>query len=172
MTWIFVLWLSFQGQDREIPNKIPGWGRILVILSILLVLGFQIYWAASASISDFGGVYSSGKAIADYIRENELEDKRIYATTFWSTTVQPYFDKNIFDNHNNGNNPSFWLWSTRSTRIQDMDAILKAQPDLIILGRPELKEIQGYKFEGIFEGNLYWKDGIMEKNDFALFRKP
>ncbi len=171
MTWVFVMWLSFQEQDERRFNRMPGWDRILVVLSILLVLGFQVYWATSASIHDFNGTYSSGKAIADYIRANELEDKKIYATSFWSTTVQPYFDRNIFDNHNNGNNPSFWLWSKNSIRIQDMDAILEAQPDLIIIGRPKIGEMQGYRFEGIFGGNLYWKNEIMEKNGFALFRR-
>ncbi len=171
MTWVFVMWLSFQEQDERRFTKMPGWDRILITLCILLVLGFQVYWAASASIHDFSGTYSSGKAIADYIRINELEDKKIYATSFWSTSVQPYFDKNIFGNHNNGDNPSFWLWSKNSIRIQDMDAILEAQPELIIIGRPKIEELQGYRFEGIFEGNLYWKNEIMEKNDFALFRK-
>jgi len=171
MTWVFVMWLSFQDEEQGNTGKLPGLGRIAVILSILLVLGFHVYWAASASISDFGGTYSSGKAIANYIKANDLEDKKIHATTFWSTTVQPYFHRNIFANHNNGKNPSFWLWSTKNIRVQDMNTILEAQPDLIIMGRPNLKEIDGYRPAGIFAGNLYWKNGIMEVNDFALFRR-
>ncbi len=171
MTWIFVMWLSFQDEEQKDTRRLPGLGRMAVVLSILLVLGFHVYWAASASISDFGGTYSSGKVIADYIKANDLEDKEIHATTFWSTTVQPYFRKNIFANHNNGKTPSFWLWSTNTVRIQDMNSILEAQPDLIIVGRPNVKEIKGYRFAGAFAGELYWKNGIMETNDFALFRR-
>jgi len=172
LVWAFVMWISFENQGHKRFNKLSGLTRKVVIASFLLVLGFQIYWSASASISDFHGTYSGGEGIAEYIKNNKLEDKKIYATSFWSTTVLPYFKENIFDNHNNGEKPSFWLWSPRNNRIENIEAILKDQPDLIIIGRPgELRELQGYKFVGIFEGNLYWKNRIKENNDFALFRK-
>jgi len=173
LTWIFVIWLSFQNQDNMRLAKLSGWVRRLVILSSLLVLGSQIYWAASVSISDFRGTYSAGEAVSRYIKENELEDKKIYATGFWTTAVLPYFDGNIFDNHNDGQKPAFWLWSDRRKRIEDLEAILRDQPDLIIIARPpsDLKEIGGYRFVGIFEGNLYWKNRIKEKNDLGVFHK-
>ena len=172
LVWAFVMWISFENQSHQRFNKLSGLTKKVVILSILLVLGFQIFWAASASISDFQGTYSGGKAIAKYIKSNKLEDKKIYATSFWSTTILPYFDENIFDNHNNGGKPSFWLWSPRNNRIQNIETILRDQPDLIIIGRPgNLRELRGYEFVDIFKGNLYWKNGIKENNDFALFRR-
>jgi hypothetical protein len=172
-TWVFVMWLSFREQNYIRLSRISHWTKRLAILSILLVLGFQIYWAASVSISDIRGIYSAGEATANYIRENGLEDKKIYATKFWTTAVQPYFDDNIFDNHNSGEKPSFWKWSKNSVRMEDMDAILEAQPDLIIISRPaeDPRELAGYRFEGIFDGELYWKNRIMERNDFGLFRR-
>jgi hypothetical protein len=172
LVWAFVMWISFEEQNHKRFNKLSGLTRKLVIASFLLVLGFQIYWTASASVSDFQGPYSAGKDIAEYIKTNKLEDKKIYATSFWSTTILPYFDENIFDNHNNGKKPAFWLWSPRNNRIEDLETILRDQPDLIIIGRPgNLKELPGYEFVGIFKGNLYWKNRIKENNDFALFRK-
>lgn len=171
MTWIFVMWLSFQTERDGRLGKLSSWTRMAAVLCLILVLSLQVYWAVGAAKSDFNGIYSSGGAIAEYIRDNRLEDEKIHATTFWSTAIQPYFKKNIFDNHNGGENPSFWLWSKRENRIEDMESMLKAQADLIILGRPPIKEIEGYKYEGIFEGNLYWKNGTKETNHFALFRK-
>lgn len=171
LVWVFVMWLSFEDGGHKRLDKFSGWIRRLVVLSVMLVLGFQIYWAASASISDFHGSYSAGEKIAKYIKTNNLEDKKIYATSFWSTTVLPYFDENIFDNYNNSEKLTFWLWSPRNNRIGELNAILEDQPDLIIIGRPKVEEIAGYKFVGIFEGNLYWKNRIKEKNHFALFRK-
>jgi hypothetical protein len=172
LLWAFVMWISFEEQNHKRFNKLSGLTKKFVILSILMVLGFQIFWAASASISDFNGTYSGGEAIANYIKTNKLEDKKIYATSFWSTTVLPYFDKNIFANHNNGEKPAFWFWKLNNKRIEDLETILKDQPDLIIIGRPgNLKELPGYKFVGLFKGNLYWKNRIKENNDFALFRR-
>jgi len=194
LVWAFVMWISFEEQNHKRFNKLSGLTplenstllnsesnkvlfsngvtRKLVILSILLVLGFQIFWAVSASVSDFNGTYSAGEAIAKYIKTNKLEDKKIYATSFWSTTILPYFDKNIFANHNNGEKPAFWFWMLNNKRIENLETILKDQPDLIIIGRPgNLKELPGYEFVGIFKGNLYWKNRIKENNDFALFRR-
>jgi hypothetical protein len=120
------MWISFEEQNHKRFNKLSGLTKKFVILSILMVLGFQIFWAASASISDFNGTYSGGEAIANYIKTNKLEDKKIYATSFWSTTVLPYFDKNIFANHNNGEKPAFWLWRLNNKRIEDLETILNA----------------------------------------------
>lgn len=173
LAWVFVTWISFDKQrEYRIKNRwFLSIAKKLVIASILVVLGFNIFWTASASIHDFNGTYSGGVAVARYIKDNQLEGKKIYATSFWSTSILPYFKENIFDNYSDGNRTTYWLWSTKNSRIEDHDAVIKAQPDLIIFGRTEKQDIPGYKFVGIFEGNLYWKNGIKEKNDFALFRK-
>jgi hypothetical protein len=173
LAWVFVMWLSFDKQrEYRIKNRwFSGIAKKVVIASILVVLGFNIFWSASASIHDFNGTYSGGAGVARYIKDNQLEGKKIYATSFWSTSILPYFKENIFDNYSDGNRTTYWLWSTKNSRIEDHDAFIKAQPDLIIFGRSGKQDIPSYEFVGIFEGNLYWKNGIKEKNDFALFRK-
>lgn len=173
LTWIFVLWISF---DRERGQRIKNYLfstiiRYATIVSVLVVLGFNIYWAGSASIHDFNGTYSAGKSIANYIKENQLEDKKISATSFWSTSILPYFDRNIFDNYSNDVRTTYWLWSTNNSKIDDQGKVIESQPDLIILGRGEKQDIPNYDFVGIFQGNLYWKSTIKESNHFAVFRK-
>lgn len=173
LIWVFVLWLSFEdGRPRRL-NRLSVWVRRMVVLSSLVVIGFQIYWSVSVSISDFYGPYAAGEAVSKYIKENKLEDKRIYATSFWSTETLPYFNDNIFENHNKGHKPAFWMWATKRDQIEDLETILKDQPDLIIIGRPsvDLKELPGYDFIGIFKGDLYWKSWIKESNDMGLFRR-
>jgi hypothetical protein len=172
LTWVFVLWLSFDKQDQRIENhRFANIIKNIVIASVLIVLGFNIYWAGTASINDFNGTYSAGKAISSYIKENQLEDKKIYATSFWSVTILPYFDKNIFSNYNSEERTTYWLWSTKNSRMEDFNKIIADQPDLIILGRGNEQDIPNYRFIGIFSGNLYWKSGIKESNHFAVFRK-
>jgi hypothetical protein len=175
LVFIFVMWISLESKKNRsnLNNKLSKIIKTIVILSLALILLFHISWSFSVSVNDFYGPYSAGKSIADYIKTNQLENKKIYATTFWSTTIQPYFDNNIFDNYNNKQKPAFWLWSTKNNMIQDYETILRDKPDLIIFGRPSknLREIEDYQFVGIFEGNMYWKRTIKERNNFALFRK-
>lgn len=198
LVWIFAMWISFE-RDNIKNNKLK-YLKILVILSIIILLSFQIFWSFKNSINDINGPYSAGKSIAEYIRNNKLEDKKIYATSFYSISILPYFDEVIFDNYYYPNKSTRNLWLRGGEVIEDYETILKHQPDLIILGAHqhldvratkkdkeallnnpnlfiyetpinEIKEIPGYSFEGIFEGNMYWKDGIQEKNYFVLFRK-
>lgn len=182
LVWVFVMWVSFEKQKpRQNEGKFTNVIRKLVIISFLIVLGFHVFWAGSVSISDYRGPYSAAKDAVEYIKANNLGNKKSYATSFWTTAILPYFDENIFDNHNNGKKPAFWFWRKDNRRIENIEIILQAQPDLIIIGRPsashragrlvETSEITDYKFVGVFHGNLYWKNGIKEKNDFALFRE-
>ena len=174
LIFLFVLWISFENQhkERKINPKFHNILEKLMILFFVILLLFQISWSITASINDFNGPYSPGKAIAEYIKENNFENKKIYATSFWSTSIQPYFAKNIFDNYNNKKNPAFWLWSYNINMIQDTSIIIKHKPDLIISREPiNLKRLKGYQFIGLFEGNMYWKRAIKERNNFYLYQK-
>ncbi|MFB3040518.1 MAG: hypothetical protein ACE1ZS_01770 [Candidatus Poribacteria bacterium] len=174
LVWAFVMWISFAVRESDSDESVAhGLTRKLATASLLCVLGFHVFWSAKASVSDLLGHYSAGQAVASYIKYNHLEDKKIYATTFWSTSILPYFDRNIFDNHNQGAKPAFWFWATDNRRLQNLEQMLKDKPDLIIIGRPKqpLAELAGYKHVGTFEGNIYWKNRIKEMNHFALYRR-
>ena len=57
---------------------------------------FQLNWSITASLNDYYYKYSAGKDIAEFIDDNELTEKKIYATRFWALAVLPYFENNIF----------------------------------------------------------------------------
>ncbi|HID56343.1 TPA: hypothetical protein EYP37_07425 [Candidatus Poribacteria bacterium] len=170
LIWVFAMWISFEREWEE-GKGLKGAIRRVTLISMIVVIGIQIFWSASVSISDFKGPYSAGKAAAEYIKSNHLEGRKIYATSFWTTSILPYFKENIFANHNGGRKPAFWFWAEDNRRIEDLNRILHDRPDLIIIGRPpkDLRELKGYKFIGLFPGELYWKRGIKERNDFAIF---
>jgi len=173
LIWVFAMWISFgseaktEGKRKRLRDVIEK----LTITSMIAVIGIQIFWSAAVSISDFRGPYSASRAVVKYIRSNHLEKKRIYATSFWTTSILAYFRENIFANHNGGRKPAFWFWAKDNRRIEDLNRILRDRPDLIIIGRPpgNLRELKGYRFVGLFPGELYWKRGIKERNDFAVF---
>jgi hypothetical protein len=125
--------------------------------------------------NDFYENYSGSYDIAQYIKNNHLEKKKIYATSFHSISILPYFGDNIFDNYNFKYKPCFWLWSKENTVIQDFETIIKERPDLIIIGikfpdQEQMPILPDYKFIRMFDGNIYWKDRIFENDSFALFR--
>jgi len=171
--WATVMGLSLASRSSgRLPGKMETWLRGITTIACLVVLGFHLYWAAAVSLSDWRGSYSGGGAVARYIKEQKLEGKRIYATSFWTTAIQPYFRRNIFANHNVGHGAAYWLWALENGRMEDREQILRDAPELIVIGRPgDLRELPGYRFVGLFEGNLYWKDRIKEQNHFGVFRR-
>ena len=165
--FIFVTWICLEKEGIKL-SKIA---KVNLVLLFILLL-FQITWTFDSSLRDYYGHYSVGKDIADYIKENGLQDKKIYAVNYWSIVVLPYFADNIFDNYHNGQKPCFWLWLKDPFFVSDFDPLIKDQPDLLILPAYANKNITGYKFEGIFFSNTYWKrtKNSVEHN-FVLFRK-
>ena len=172
LAWILPMWISFQKSDTTGRITWTYFSRIATI-TFTAVFIVHMYWAYSSAISDYHGSYSGGQAIANYIKENDLSNAKIYATSFWSTSILPFFKKNIFANHNQGQRPAFWFWSDNNKHNSNLDLILEKQPDLIIIGRPTepLTEINGYQTVGLFESNLYWKNKIKEQNHFAVYLK-
>ena len=178
LAWILPMWISFQKSDARERITWTYFSRIATI-TFTAVFILHMYWAYSSAISDYHGSYSGGQAVANYIKEKDLSNTKIYATNFWSTSILPFFNKNIFANHNQGKRPAFWFWSDNNKHNRNhllnnnLDLILEKQPDLIIIGRPTepLTEIKGYQTVGLFESNLYWKNKVKEKNHFAVYLK-
>ena len=144
-------------------------------VSVAIVIISNIYWSTAVYINDYKYDYSAGKKIATYIKENNLQHKYLYSTQFWSISVLPYFDKNIFQTPNFNKNASYWVWKKSNDYSEHPDSIIKKRPDLILFSRPWMfwtpKNIEGYKLVDNFKGTMLWKDSIKEINDFNLFLK-
>jgi hypothetical protein len=175
--WIFVLWISF---DKERNNNSPTLRRTVTAL-ITIVLATQIYWTAYAVSRDFYHNYSGSRQLAEYIKENDLENKQIFVSGWKSIAVLPYFDENIFYNLNNGSKLRFWLWSMNNPapvgyHSEVVDSIQREQPDVVIFASDHMEpnttiKLEGYRFVKAFEGNLYWKTGIYEPDSYWIFQK-
>lgn len=183
---IFVMWISLEG--RMINNsKRSRIVRNLALFSTAVVLVVHVYWSLIVSINDFNSPYSASLEVANYIKSHQLEKRKIYVSSFHSISILPYFEDNIFDNHNNGKRPSFFWWSARNNNLIhkkidgisekipiNVHSLIENQPDLIIIGikfpwQENIPRLSGYQFAARFEGNLYWKDRIYEKDSFVLF---
>jgi hypothetical protein len=182
-TWLFVLWLSFENLNKN-NDKITRFTKWPVILTIAAVMSIQIYWSFSSFKYDYSKNYSASKSIAKHIKENKLENKKIYAINFHSISILPYFSHNIFCNYNDKQQPSFWIWSGKNSMYREPYlSLTKYNPDIIILGiksysideenieKPFVPEIPGYNFSKLFAAALYWKDGPLESDSFILYEK-
>ncbi len=179
--WLFVLWLSLK--ERDISTRLEGITRKAVIASLTVILIIQASWSFSSFRYDYSNAYSGSRELAEYIKENTLDKKRIYITGFHTISILPYFKENIFCNFNNGQKPAFWLWSSKNSMYTEPFALYKRyNADIIIWGikdyykknsshNKKLPDIPGYKLVRLFDGGLYWKDMLYESDSFALYEK-
>ena len=56
-----------------------------------VVIGFHVYWAASAAYNDYKGSYSCGREVAQLLKQNDIQERRVYAKNFWSIAALPFF---------------------------------------------------------------------------------
>ena len=173
LIWMLVYWVAIGNVPSRRDFKVETLVRRMMHFSLFIVLLIQIFWAFSSFFSDYLGPYSAGKAVANYIKQNKMQDKKIYAVSYWTVSVLPYFANNIFANYTPGENPSFWAWSLKKDPDSIYREIEDQKPDLVIVARPNTisNRLTGYSLVGVYEGSLYWKDGIKENNDIAIFRK-
>jgi hypothetical protein len=178
LIWLFAMWISFS--NRLPYGRLEEQARVLVTGAIVLVLAVHVYWASNAFRYDFGSPYSASRAVAAYIKANDLQNATIDATEFHSISILPYFSSNIFNNYHHKQNPSYWDLSKKNDMIQDLGKIYDARPDVIILGvKPPEEEpllkfktlFPGYRFVGAFRGEIYWKTGSLEHDSFVIWRK-
>ncbi len=94
---IFLFWIH----DIE-SNKILN--IFLIIVSV-----FQIYYSINTSLYDYNNNYDSGYDIAEFIKKYDYKNLKIYGYEFHVSSVNAYFDKNIFFNWKQ--DVRFFYWS-------------------------------------------------------------
>lgn len=182
---VFVFWLSFEEEasvhQREFRlQKLPL--RKIAVASLLLILCFQIYYSVQSFRAEFRVRYSASLDLANYIKKNDLERKKIGMLGSMQTSVLAYFNRNIFYNYNNGHGPCFWLYSTTKNRyVWDInnkitiERFASEKPDYVVLtlyGKPEKKyNIPGYKPIKVFHGYMVWKDDLIPNDSIFLYKR-
>jgi hypothetical protein len=175
--WVFVLWIGFEKGKNQAENLLV---RLFPIL-ITFVLATQVFWTLSVIRNDYYQSYSGSYELAEYIKGNQLEDRKIFISGWKSVAISPYFDRNIFYNLNNGAEERFWKWSdSNETPLgafpEVVDSIQSEDPDIIIIASDhldlnDLNKIEGYRPKAIFHGRLFWKTGFHELNSYWVFEK-
>ena len=186
LVWLFALWRSFAEPDRtRFDAQVL---RPAVVGAALVVLGIQVYWAATALGNDWRFAYSGSRAAADCLRERGLDRRNVYAAGFQTVALLPYFADNRFANFNGGRaRPCYWRWAAPppmpagdglrpdSTAVSYAE-IAALRPDAIVLGVKRPHQLDppvppGYAVVGAFPGWLFWKDRALEPDAFIVMER-
>ncbi|MBV9770976.1 MAG: hypothetical protein JOZ32_15485 [Bryobacterales bacterium] len=175
LAWLFAIWISADNTPLTAP----------VVIALLVTIGFQGYWTASAIRYDWSHAYSGSLAAAQYFREHGLPPGGLYAIGYSATAVQPYFSANIYSDFpavspTRRAPPAYWDWSTKNTANDPGALFASSRRELVLVGYkaiPEAKRwrdllaLLGYGVTQHFDGGTYWQTGVLEPESFDLYRK-
>lgn len=185
--WLFALWLSFASSGREAMTSPPDtWLRRAMLACVVLVIAIQVRWSFLTARYDWTSAYSGSLEVAEYLRREGLENKKISATGFSPAAVLPYFSRSRFENFK-AEPRTFWSWQKQDFPEQDLARLIQDQPDVIIvgvkmvdgaaLGLPGMPMgipnavVPGYEQVLHAHGALFWHDYILESDEYFVFRR-
>jgi hypothetical protein len=175
LMWLFAIWISAEqfGNRRSLA-------KTLALASVSIVTGLLCFCTFRALQYDWLQPYSGSLAAARFIKASGLEGRSIYGIGYSCVAVQPHFKRNLFANFNEGKSPAFWDWSNRNRSLKDLDRLAQLNPDFVIVGYTNSAEkilwshdvrSAGYDAIAHFDGNLFWRDEILEPAAYDIYRR-
>lgn len=151
--FIFVLWIQGMYNSRML--------NIFLVVCLLV----QVCWSGCSIIYECNNKYSSSMDVANFIKQYDYENMEILGASFNESGVNPYFDKNIYDNWNS--DIGFFYWNT-SNIYYDEDIYDKVY-DIVVVSDFYIDSFMelGYSVDDrynsyYFEGNSYIENYIYE----------
>ncbi len=174
MVWVFALWVSF-GQAVPGRDRPRGWLRLAALSVLAGVLVVQTVWWAQSWWFDWQEPYSASAQLAAHL-DGLPEGTEVYATSFHAVGALPYRDDNPFANYNGGGLPAYYTWSTDLQMAGRVIDVWLGQPDVVVWGvkfpwQENLPELPGYRRTALYEGNLYWKNRVLERDAFVVYER-
>lgn len=100
---IFFFWIYKKENKLDIVIK----NNKIFYLFLIMILLFSISFSIKISMFDINQKYDYSAEVADIIKQNRLDEKKILGINWGIVAVQPYFQKNIFLN----TGTSYWTFS-------------------------------------------------------------
>lgn len=149
LSFIFILWI--QGMENS---------KMLNIFLVICLL-VQVYWSGSSIIYECNNNYSSSLDVANFIKKYDYENLDILGASFNESGVNPYFNKNIYDNWNG--DIGFFYWNTNNKyydqSMYDKEYDIVVVSDFYMNDFIKLDYSLGYKYNSYyFEGYSYVED--------------
>lgn len=161
--------------------------KALMIVCVSIIFSVQIFWAVSASVFDIELPYSNSRNVADFIKNNHLEGRKILNCINFKNEVspfmvvdisaQPYFSENMFYNINLKNQNLCYI-THRKYDYEDIQKYLNniGKPDFIIAryaisNFSKIIDSNDYMQVEAFNGCYMWKNQINSDVCKAFIRK-
>ena len=189
LIWLFALWISFPERPRdEGPGNAVGQCGCGDVGSDLLAAVFAVqgYWAWASIREDLRGKYSGARALAEYLKRESLDSRRIACSDAYAAAALSLISTGTFSStfrtagaprsscgqtsickiaicgHRRPiASPSTCWWWASSFSLSA--SYLRADPAF------RLPLSSEYRCVGYFPGNLFWKTGAYEREDFVCY---
>jgi hypothetical protein len=173
LTWLTVLAISFHPDPAGArpEGQQPRLRRWMVVAAVATLL-LHMWWSERTMKRDLAMPYSGGPAAAAYLRAHGLQQRTLHAVGFWTLSVQPHFERNVFANLRNGAPAAHWRWSTREARRDTPEDVARDRPDyLLVADKADSQAFAGYVLEASFPGKLFFKHYVYETDGMFLLRR-
>lgn len=124
ITLLATLWIAFSAPLVQESDK----SYIGLCVLLILVSTVQVMWTIRAVRNDYENNYDAGGMAARFIRGLPA-GRHIVAFNPDSSSIQPYFEENIFENQPR----SYWLWSKSQDPDFTFDQTMQSKPDVVIV---------------------------------------
>lgn len=166
-TFIFSLWILVSENDT---NKMVLVKHKIFYVILTFVFLIQVLWSYNCAVFDIKNDYSGSKKLAEFIKENNLTENKIQGLGFHIVAIQPYFEKNIFDNLSS----SYWKWDKKSeenyisNNKKNVPVVIFDDKDAQIYTEKLNVIKQNYK-KYHFDGTLFVKGQAEETTAFTIY---
>lgn len=177
LVWIFAFWLALESEPRDTSASDRN-TRLAALAMLAIVCLFQIYWSFKTAVNDVQGPYSGSRELANYIKENDLQDSSIFGVHWSSMAINPYFEGNVYSNYDAPGDVSYWEWSDKNEIVEDYRTIDLLGPDFVVvpikvagMETPAFSGLKHYEQRAVFDGSMFWKTGSLEPDIYLLFER-
>jgi hypothetical protein len=87
------------------PWRSRAVGAVLIVL-----MGMQLPGTVGTWMFDVLEPFSGSEDAAEFLGTHGLDRKKVWARSYYSTSIQPYFEGNVFDNLGPKGGPAYYPW--------------------------------------------------------------
>ncbi len=168
VTYMFSIWILIN--ENKLYKLSFKDNKMFYILFYVVFIP-QLLWSVQSSIYDLTSDFCASRRVANFIKDNHLENKPIYGLGFRVIAIQPYFSKNVYRNFGE---KSYWEW--KQDALDKMEEKNKLASSVIIVDVNTLSSYSdiinkvAYNYDKYeFKANLTTKGVIRENTSFIVF---
>jgi hypothetical protein len=171
LAWLFSMWIA-AARNPLTPAATAA---------MALVVAFQLYWAADSAFYDWNHAYSGSREAASFLKTHpETAQGGLFLAGFSTEALKPYFPAMELQRMTHSHGAAYWDWSSRGRGNDPEPLVRNHEFGYFIAGYKipserahwaDVAAVAGFDAERHFEGNLFWRTGVLETESFDLYRR-